>query len=337
VKGGDGSLRRRRGASAAVALCAVTLSVLSGSLTGCTSSGDGKGGRDTPAATSPGPQVPSVDELAGTRAAVAARALLDRWTALGAGTPRLAALARQVVADHRAHLEALGAGVAAASAGTSPGASPTSGSPATLVAAERTAAEEALRDLRVTTPATAGLLARMAAARVVHADLLAAAARLPAPGQVGLPTGAASSVGASPAATSLEGATAAALSTLLAGEHAAVFAYGLVTARVADAREPLARSLWQAHLARRDALEARLDAAGLAPAEAAPAYDVGTLPAGPADAVALAARVEDGLASVAFGAVTTTTGATRLEAAADLVIAARRAATWRAAPTALPG
>lgn len=128
-----------------------------------------------------------------------------------------------------------------------------------------------------------------------------------------------------------------AVSAILSGEHAAVFAYGLITARAQPTREGLARQLWAAHRIRRDELTRRLVAAGRSPVPAEPAYDLGQPPTTPAQVAALAARVEDGLAAVALRAVTGTTGAARLEAAGDLILAARRAATWRGTTVALPG
>jgi hypothetical protein len=95
------------------------------------------------------------------------------------------------------------------------------------------------------------------------------------------------------------------------------------------------RSL-EAHRDRRDELERRLVAAGRLVA-AEPAYDLGKSPVTPAQLNALAARVEDGLAGVAFRTVTRAAGVVRQEAAADLLRAARRGATWRGTVVALPG
>jgi hypothetical protein len=220
---------------------------------------------------------------------------------------------------------------------------------------ERAGAREALDDMIITTPATAGLLARLAAARAVHADLIAAAAGLPTPPEVaataglsadssprpsadttpdGSPSPAAS---ASPAESRLDRDSADAISSLLAGEHAAVFAYGLIAARSPSGQKAQALRRWEAHRARRDALERRLVAARRTPVAAEPGYQLGPLPTTPAQVAALATRVEEGLAAVATQAVTASTGAVRLEAATDLVRAARTAAVWRGTAVPLPG
>jgi hypothetical protein len=351
-------------------------------LAGCTV---GRSGARTEAPA--GPTAPVADQQAAGRAVLAARARLAALPALSAERPDLGPLVGAIETDHRAHLAALGvsasgsasaspsgAGSASASASAAPTATATAtaaGSAAATAAgsvsvpatigAEWRAAQQALDDVAITTPATAGLLARIAAARAVHADLLAAASAAAAPADlVPTPTtspGPTSSPTGSPAgsptetatgsptgtavpttnAVGLDGVAAAALSSQLAGEHAAVFAYGLITARSSGARQTTARALWQAHRARRDALESRLAEAGLSPPAAEPAYDVGPVPTTPDQVNTLAARVEDGLAAVALGVVTTTTGQVRSDAAADLIRAARRAAGWRGTAVPLPG
>ena len=126
------------------------------------------------------------------------------------------------------------------------------------------------------------------------------------------------------------------MTNLTSGEHAAVYAYGVVVARVAEDDRVRARQAWAWHLARRDLLQERLLAAGLQPPPAAPAYDVGRL--GSADAaVMLAATVEDRIAALLARTVASTTGADRADAAEALVAAARRAVGWLGRPEALPG
>jgi hypothetical protein len=124
---------------------------------------------------------------------------------------------------------------------------------------------------------------------------------------------------------------------MISGEHAAVYAYGLVAARIGPGRRDQARAQWRRHVARRDVLEATLLRHGGEPPAAAPAYDVGTPPAGPGAAVALAVRVEDGVAAVAASAVAATAGGRRREAADALVAAARASARWSGRATSLPG
>jgi Domain of unknown function (DUF4439) len=234
-----------------------------------------------------------------------------------------------------------------------------------LVSAETAAAQEALDAVGTVSPGVAALLARIAAARAAHADLLAAAAELRAPGVLrtsaspasgagGIPSpaplpgtapadpalgaSATPSPGGTPASGtgSLSDATGAALTALTAGEHAAVYAYGAVVARVAPPDRARARDAWAWHTARRDVLEERLLAAGIQPPVAAPAYDLGgTLTT--TRAVALAATVEDRLATLGARTVAAATGADRSDAAEGLVAGARRAAAWRGRPEALPG
>ncbi|HEY6796874.1 MAG TPA: ferritin-like domain-containing protein [Kineosporiaceae bacterium] len=352
MRGEHAGLRRQRVIMVVAVVVSTALAV-----GGCTSSGGGGHG----AAAGSTSHSPSPDELAAGRAVLAARSLVAQLAAFAAARPAMAALVGQLLASHRQHLSALGlpdpSPSGASPAGSAAGGSPTgsdtwsapadatppaapgvaaagapSGPPsaADLVAAERAAALQTLGDVLGTTPGTAGLLARIAGALAANADLVAAAAGLPAPGELMAAPG-------GPSRTAPDGAWAAALSNLLAGEHAAVFAYGLITARATADRQVLARTLWEAHRVHRDQLQQRIAAAGLTPPEAEPGYDVGPPPTTPDQVAALAARVEDGLAAVALGAVTTTTGAVRVQLAADLVAAARRAAGWRGTPDALPG
>jgi hypothetical protein len=330
------------------------------------------GCRSQPAA----PPIPlEPDELAVNRAADAARKLRADALALAEARPELAVLLGRIVAVHEQHLAALGTPVPDTSASGAPvsgapdpvGSAPTSTpgptpTPPRLIQAEVAAAQTALRDGEAAAPAFAVLLCRIAAARIVNADLLSAATNRNPPGILrpaaatpsaasSAPTNsAASSATADPAATPTadpanqsdlsEPSTPAevAVNRLLAGEHAAVFAYPLVIAR-AGGRRSLASELWQAHRTERDELSVRLLTAGLQPAVAEPAYDVGTLPATPARAAALAARVERGLAALAADllAVGTAADDDRKLGADQLVLAARRMAGWTGKPTAFPG
>ena len=120
----------------------------------------------------------------------------------------------------------------------------------------------------------------------------------------------------------------------LEGEHAAVFAYGLVVGRVSRSRRARARRHWAAHVRERDLLETSLRAANVDPPAAAPAYELGAPTSGVAE---LAERVEHGVAVLAAHTVGVTTGRTRIDAAVALVAAARRAAEWDPAAEALPG
>jgi hypothetical protein len=355
---------------------------------------------DRPAGATP--RIPSPDELAAGRAATAAEALLDRESVLAASRLDLATVIRVVAVAHRAHLAALGIPASPISGSAPPisgsGSGSTSGSatpsgsssstpiptaPIDVIRAEAQAAQQALADVEITTSGTAGLLARIAASRMVNADLLAAAAKLPAPGEPavrretspspasGSPSSSAGNAAAGPTtgptvspslspslspglspslnvsptgdlsgsspSPTLDPTASAGLSQLLEAEHAAVFAYGLITARIPDSRREATRALWLAHRARRDELERDLAAAGVTPPAALPAYSLGAVPVTPAQIAALAARVEEGMAAAALTTVIATTGRVRRHAALDLVRAARRATAWSGTSIPLPG
>ena len=335
-------------------------------LSGCTGSGSDAGSTSATDGSGPSP-----DELARRRAVRHAQDLSRDATLLSAASPPLRAVLGAVAADTRSELAALGAGPSSTSAtgattSDSPSPPPT---PASLVAALRAAAHEAGTDCLVTSPGMAVLLARLAAAWAAHADLLASAARLPAPGPLLLggtstPTTtrpgiapppspstsasrpatpgtataqATSSPAPSPSRSTLDDATRAALMRMLQGEHAAVYAYGVVTARVVPALRARAEAGWSAHLALRDALEQELLLTGVTPPAAAAGYDLGALAPGSPGAVALAARVEAAVAAVAAQAVASTASSHRSDAAGTLVGAARRRAGWTGRSQALPG
>jgi hypothetical protein len=259
------------------------------------------------------------DELAVDRAITAARRLQADAVKLAGEHHDLAVLLNRIASVHAAHLRALGASATTtaptpttatpSTPGTSP--APVVASPAQLVRAEWAAARTALGDGEAAAPAFAVLLCRIAAALAVNADLLntanhgkpilaltpiPAAAAVPAaePISTDLPTDP-----ADPPAAEATTPVLSALNRLLAGEHAAVFAYPLIIARGGKNRRTSSTALWQAHRAERDDLEVRLLAAGVAPVTAEPAYEVGTPPTTSARAAALAARIERGLAALA--------------------------------------
>jgi hypothetical protein len=132
------------------------------------------------------------------------------------------------------------------------------------------------------------------------------------------------------------------LTALVEAEHAAVYGYGVLGARLDEERRRLARAASDSHRARRDALSARLRELGAAVPAPAPAYDVAV--AGPVEALALAVRIEEGLGvrwrDLVGG---TDDGALRLLGVDGLSETAVRAAQWRrlaglATPTvAFPG
>jgi hypothetical protein len=299
---------------------------LTGLLAGCQGSGGSPGTPSAPQTSHP----PREDLLARDRTAARTRALL---TGSRAGPRRLRSLLARISADHVGHLAALGAAPAPTPSGADPGAP--AADAAGLADGEWSAASQELAELVPLGPGMAALLARIAASRAVHADLIADLGGLARRGTVLRP---AQATGAGPSASSSprppRRADLDAIARLLAGEHAAVFAYGMVVAR---SKRTLADRLWSEHVAARDALERALDAAGLTPQPAAAAYDLGPAPASPSAARALAVRVEQRLAVLANAAVAGTRADSRVLATQHLVAAARRLASWRRVPAAFPG
>lgn len=131
------------------------------------------------------------------------------------------------------------------------------------------------------------------------------------------------------------------LAAVLMDEDAAVYAYGVLGARLDDATRAVALDHFDAHRLRRDEVIARLRAAGRPRQGPRTAYDVAV--GGRAAALTLAIRVEDSLAVRWRDLVggTTDAGLRRL-GVSGLTDSALRAATWRRTagltPTvALPG
>ncbi len=237
-----------------------------------------------------------------------------------------------------------------------------------LIDAENSAARAAATASLSCSPALATLLARIAASRAVHARQVAEAAGLPAP--VLAPT-LAEAVAGSPAVPGSAGADAAglvsgsgeawrglgageesaaevspppltdtdlvAVGQLLDAEHAATYAYGLVTARIDAAGRAQAASSWTAHRHERDLLASLVDDQGYEAPASLPGYRVGLPPAAGSRATAFAAALETQLAAVAASATATPTPAGRRIAVAVLLAAVSRAASWGARTPALPG
>jgi hypothetical protein len=132
--------------------------------------------------------------------------------------------------------------------------------------------------------------------------------------------------------------TVDAMQAALAGEHAVVWAYGVLGPRAGDGLEELARSTLLAHAAARDALRSMLVGAGTTPVAAEPAYQLPVQPTDPVSAAELAAVLEERLAAVYGDLVAATTrNVFRSHAIDGLVTAASRVAQWRGSAPALPG
>ncbi|MEU8385359.1 ferritin-like domain-containing protein [Streptosporangium sp. NPDC048865] len=85
------------------------------------------------------------------------------------------------------------------------------------------------------------------------------------------------------------------LGTVLAAEHAAVYAYGVIAARTTGRLRAATTTAYNAHRARRDRLRAMVVAAGGTPAEPKAAYELPVTPSSAGQAVELAVLVERGV------------------------------------------
>ena len=129
-----------------------------------------------------------------------------------------------------------------------------------------------------------------------------------------------------------------ALGTALAAEHAAVYAYGVLGARLTGHARGDAVSAEAAHRARRDALLLRVARSGATPSPAAPAYTLPFPVTDVAGALRLAVLVEERTAEAWRAAVPPAGRRDRTTAVAALTDCAVRATRWRrrAHPTAPP-
>ncbi|MFD3588476.1 DUF4439 domain-containing protein [Streptomyces sp. NPDC058683] len=128
-----------------------------------------------------------------------------------------------------------------------------------------------------------------------------------------------------------------ALQAALAAEHAAVYGYGVVGGRVGRQRLAEARSAYDAHRARRDALAREVRDLGAAPVAASAAYALPFAVTDAATAVRLAAELEDRVADVYSDLVRASSGERRGSAAGALREAAVRAVRWSGKSVAFPG
>ncbi|MFR0356857.1 ferritin-like domain-containing protein [Streptomyces sediminimaris] len=128
-----------------------------------------------------------------------------------------------------------------------------------------------------------------------------------------------------------------ALQAALAAEHAAVYGYGVVGGRIREARRAEARSAYDAHRARRDALTRRIRDLGGTPVAAAPGYALPFPVPDSAAAVRFAAQLEERIAGVYSDLVRAARGGQRRSAAEALREAAVRAVRWSGESVAFPG
>ena len=132
-----------------------------------------------------------------------------------------------------------------------------------------------------------------------------------------------------------------ALQAGLAGEHAAVYVYGVVGARVSATRHPVQAGLvsqaYVAHRDRRDQLVAVVHERGTVPVAAEVSYELPTPCRTLAELVAAARTIEARSAEVYADTAGSTSGADRAFAVTALGDAAGRLLDFGAAPTAFPG
>ena len=119
-----------------------------------------------------------------------------------------------------------------------------------------------------------------------------------------------------------------ALQTLLAGTDAAVYAYGVIAARLTGAERSRALDDMAAQRAARDALAAQVASAGAVPTPAAAAYDLPFAVTDRTTARRLAALVEDRLAGQWAGLAGQSDAAQRTAAATSAVACAVRQVGW---------
>lgn len=128
-----------------------------------------------------------------------------------------------------------------------------------------------------------------------------------------------------------------ALQLALAGEHAAVYAYGVAGAWLSGAQRGEALRARDAHRARRDGLRSLVTARRREPVAAEPAYALPRPVQSAKAALSLATLVEERLAAVYADMVGQTSGDLRALAARGLQDAAVRAARWRGTSEPFPG
>lgn len=128
-----------------------------------------------------------------------------------------------------------------------------------------------------------------------------------------------------------------ALQAALAAEHAAVYGYGVVGGRIGEERRTEARTAYDAHRARRDALVRAVHDTGGAPVAAAAGYALPFPVPDAAAAVRLAAELEGRVAGVYADLVRASTGERRRGAAEAMREAAVRSVRWSGESVAFPG
>jgi hypothetical protein len=127
------------------------------------------------------------------------------------------------------------------------------------------------------------------------------------------------------------------LQSALAGEHAAIYGYGVVGAHLRGAARARARAAYDEHRNRRDQLQQLLVERRATPVAASAAYRLPRPVTTAADATSLATELEERLAAVWVDAVADLRDELRELAAQVLQDVAVRAAEWRGGSVPFPG
>lgn len=132
-----------------------------------------------------------------------------------------------------------------------------------------------------------------------------------------------------------------ALQLTLAGEHAAVYLYGVIGGRVSASTQPVlwqrVRDAYERHRERRDQMVAMVRATGAEPVAAEVSYELPNAAMNPAQLEAAALEVEQRCAAVYADMVGSTSGANRQWALDALEDAAVRLLGFGGEPEPFPG
>jgi hypothetical protein len=128
-----------------------------------------------------------------------------------------------------------------------------------------------------------------------------------------------------------------ALQAALAAEQAAIYGYGVAGSHLSGAARAQATTWWTAHQVAADKLTAMLQSRGARLDPAAVAYQLPHQVTAAAQAVTLAATLEDQVTSAYLGLVALPARSARMLGADQARTAALRAAAWRGSTQAFPG
>ncbi|GGK83529.1 hypothetical protein Sme01_17610 [Sphaerisporangium melleum] len=127
------------------------------------------------------------------------------------------------------------------------------------------------------------------------------------------------------------------LNKVLDAEHAAVYAYGVIGARLSGGRRSFARAGFDAHRARRDQIRGLVIARGGTPSEPMAAYQLPFPVATAGDAARLAALIEDRVTAAYLELTAVPDSALRRLAALAMQESTVRGFGWQPVIPALPG